>query len=111
MSTDTTHITGQGTAATGYAVRIHRAGRDASRRAEQLRGLTADQITVIARRLKGLGGARKPKLSSEQVWAALDLLEGRCDLTCEPHLSESEVRARVLAAELITAGRRSLQAA
>lgn len=112
---DTTHITGQGTDATGYGIRIHRAGRDVILRRDQLEALSDDQRTIIARRLKGLGGKNLPKVDSVAVWRALDALEAfRADptaLVMAAGVDPEELRARSFAAVLNAVGRDGLAAA
>lgn len=116
MTTPTiTHITGQGTAATGYSIRIHQAGRDVITRRDQLDALTDDQRTLIARRLKGVGGKRQPRLDSAVIWRALDRLEAfRADrgaITVTADLDPEERSARAFAGALEAVGRHGLSAA
>lgn len=112
---DTTHITGQGTDATGYGIRIHRAGRDVIQRRDQLEALSDDQRVIIARRLKGLGGKKLPKVDSAAVWRALDALEASQSdptaLVMASDLDPEERQARAFAAVLNAVGRDGLAAA
>ncbi|GAA4741765.1 hypothetical protein [Gordonia alkaliphila] len=112
---EVTHITGQGTADAGYSIRIHRAGRDVIQRRDQLEALTEGQRTIVARRLKGLGGKSLPKVDSAAVWRALDALEAfQSDptaLVMTAGLDPEELRARSFAAVLNAVGRDGLAAA